>query len=90
MLASSSFSSTLGGGELAGMDDLSDEMEEEIREVIKGKYETMNNAFRNFDKTKKGSMTREEMLDGLKASCWWLMACDCALSREGLRARALC
>jgi Ca2+-binding EF-hand superfamily protein len=54
------------GVESASVDDLSDEMEEEIREVIKGKYETMTNAFRNFDKTNKGSITREQMLDGLK------------------------
>ena len=86
LLASASFS----GGELPGIDDLSDEMEEEIREVIKGKYETMNNAFRNFDKSKKGSMTREEMLDGLKASEWWPTDDACALFREGAQALVPC
>ena len=59
------FSSALGV-ESASVDDLSDELEEEIREVIKGKYETMTNAFRNFDKTNTGSITREQMLDGLR------------------------
>jgi Ca2+-binding EF-hand superfamily protein len=48
------------------LDDLSEEMEEEIREVIKGKFDTLTNAFRKFDKDGNGNISREEMLDGLK------------------------
>jgi hypothetical protein len=35
-------------------------------QVLKGKYETMTNAFRHFDKDKSGSISRQEMLEGLK------------------------
>jgi hypothetical protein len=35
-------------------------------QVLKGKYETLTNAFRNFDKDKSGSIDRQEMLEGLK------------------------
>jgi len=56
-----------GAGNTAeSVDALSEEMEEEIREVVKGKYETLTNAFRSFDKDNSGSISRDEMLQGLK------------------------
>ena len=48
-------------------EDVIEEIVEEMREVIKGKHDTIPTAFTAFRKTSRGqALTRQEMLDGLK------------------------
>ena len=53
-------------GAAGNVDGLSEEMMEEIREAVKGKYDTLTNAFRSFDQDGSGSISKDEMLQGLQ------------------------